>query len=221
MTVCVMLAFANAAAVSVTVKAVVTVAGAVYVTPAVVEFDSVPQLLTGQLVRLHRTPAFNGPPVTVAVKFAESPGSIVSLPGPVIVTPVGLLLPPPQPLRVDAIARRQRGKARRQIAARALRFMKGWVMKECLRIGLRTGGPRLWLRHRQCTPSAPDIKEPAAQISAQRALEDAGWLVRFLAELVQTGSRGEWRDDRSCSTDDFSNRTGRRVAREARDPNIS
>ena len=72
MTVCVMLAFANAAAVSVTVKAVVTVAGAVYVTPAVVEFDSVPQLLTGQLVRLHRTPAFNGPPVTVAVKFAES-----------------------------------------------------------------------------------------------------------------------------------------------------
>jgi hypothetical protein len=108
MTVCVMLAFANAAAVSVTVKAVVTVAGAVYVTLAVVEFDSVPQLLTGQLVRLHRTPAFNGPPVTVAVKFAESPGSIVSLPGPVIVTPVGLLLPPPQPLRAGIISPRRR-----------------------------------------------------------------------------------------------------------------
>ena len=95
-TVPVMLDLAEAAAVRVTVNAVVTVVGAVYVTPAVVEFESVPQVVTEQLVRLQSTPAFNGPPVTVAVKLAESPGSIVSLAGPLIVTAVGLLLPPLQ-----------------------------------------------------------------------------------------------------------------------------
>ena len=91
-----MVDWAAEAAVRVTVKAVVTVAGAVKVTPVVVEFESVPQALTEQPVRLQETPAAAGPPVTVAVKLAELPGSMVSLAGPVMVIAdtAGVLFPP-------------------------------------------------------------------------------------------------------------------------------
>jgi hypothetical protein len=120
-----MLDLAEAAAVRVTVNAVATVAGAVYVTPVVAAFDRVPQALTLQPVRVQVTPAVGEPPVTVAVKLAESPGSIVSLAGPVIVTAVGLLLPPPQPVSAGMI-RGRRSAAKREKALLTTR-RNGWV----------------------------------------------------------------------------------------------
>lgn len=64
----------------------------------VVLFERLPQVETLQLVRVQVTPAVVEPPVTAAVKLAESPGSIVSLVGPEIVIADGLLPPPPQPV---------------------------------------------------------------------------------------------------------------------------
>ncbi len=113
MTVCVAVDWAVEAAVRVTVKAVVTVAGAVKVTPVVVEFESVPQLEPVQPVRLQVTPAFRGPPVTVAVKLAELPGSMVSLAGPVMVITDGALVFPPQPVSAEIPS------ANRRVAERA------------------------------------------------------------------------------------------------------
>jgi hypothetical protein len=63
------------------------------VTPVVVLFERLPQVETLQLVRVQVTPAVVEPPVTAAVKLAESPGSIVSIAGPVIVIADGLLPP--------------------------------------------------------------------------------------------------------------------------------
>ena len=61
-------------------------------------FERAPHALTVQPVRLQVTPAFKGPPVTTAVKFAEAPGSMVRVDGPAIVMPVGGAVPPPQPV---------------------------------------------------------------------------------------------------------------------------
>ena len=51
--------------------------------------ESVPQLVTEQPVRLQRAPAFRGPPVTVAPKLAEAPGSRVWLARPMTLIAVG------------------------------------------------------------------------------------------------------------------------------------
>jgi hypothetical protein len=71
-------------AVTVTVNAVPTVAGAVYITPVVVELDSAPQAEPVHPVPLtvHVTPAFVESFWTAAVKLAESPGSTLLLAGP-------------------------------------------------------------------------------------------------------------------------------------------
>jgi hypothetical protein len=91
------------------VKAVATVAGGVKVTLVVVEFDRAPQALTEQLVRLQETPAVAGPPVTVAVKLAELPGSMVLLAGPEIVIAEGGGVPaPPQPVSAEMKAASRR-----------------------------------------------------------------------------------------------------------------
>ena len=70
-------------------------------TPVVVEFESVPQLVTVQPVRLQETPEARGPPVTVAVKFAEFVGSMVTLAGPEMVMALGWLVWPPQPVSTE------------------------------------------------------------------------------------------------------------------------
>jgi hypothetical protein len=121
--VAVTLASEKAAAVRVTVKAAGTVVGAVYVTPVVVELVRVPQLVTVQPVRVQVTPALSGPPVTVALKLAELPGSMVALEGPVMVTPVGVVVPPPQPLRAVMPSARKRAVAR-EIALRKTRWRR-------------------------------------------------------------------------------------------------
>jgi hypothetical protein len=110
------------------------------VTLAVVLFERVPQGLALQPVRLQRTPAPKGPPVTVAVKLAEPPGSRVRLDGPETATAVGLVvLAPPQPARVAAMGRNRRET--REIAAWALRWMRVARGEKCSRGGLLNGGP--------------------------------------------------------------------------------
>jgi hypothetical protein len=87
-------------AVSVTVKAVLTLRGAANVTEVLVALNSPPQTVALHPLSVQFTPAADAPPATVAVKFAESPGSIVSEAGPLRVIPVGTasVLLPPQPL---------------------------------------------------------------------------------------------------------------------------
>jgi hypothetical protein len=78
----------------------------------------------------------SGPPATVAVKLAESPGSIVSLAGPVTVTPVGLLLLLlPHPVRVAARDSRRREAVR----GRALRKTR-WSVGVCFPGRVRKAG---------------------------------------------------------------------------------
>lgn len=78
----------------VTVNAVVTIDGAVYVTVVVDIPDSAPHAVPVHPVSVHVTPALFESPVTVAVNVAESPGSTFALAGPWIVTAVGPELPP-------------------------------------------------------------------------------------------------------------------------------
>jgi hypothetical protein len=74
-------------------------------------FESVPQEVTVQPVRVQVTPASEGPPVTEAVKLAVLPGSIVSLAGPVKVIADGALAWPPQPSRLEESVRPRRTRA--------------------------------------------------------------------------------------------------------------
>jgi hypothetical protein len=74
------------------VNAVEPLAGAVYVTALVVEFESAPQAAPVHPVPLsvHVTPALFESSVTVAVKLAELPGSTFPLVGPWMLIAVGL-----------------------------------------------------------------------------------------------------------------------------------
>ena len=92
--------FATEVAVTVTVSAPLTVAGAVYVAAVVVLFDSVPQADPVQLVpaKVHVTPSALVSLVTVADKLTESPGSMLVADGRAIETWGVDPLPPPLPL---------------------------------------------------------------------------------------------------------------------------
>jgi hypothetical protein len=109
-------------AVIVTVKAVATGDGAVYVTELELWFDSAPQAepLQPLPVSVHVKPSV---PLcsTVAVRVIESPGSIVLEAGVLMVT-VGLLLPP-QPVSPVSTATRRRDKVRQEDRVR--RFTAG------------------------------------------------------------------------------------------------
>jgi hypothetical protein len=123
---------------------VVTGAGAVYVTPAVVEWVSVPQVgpLQPEGFRIQYTPAFFVSPTTVAVKLTESPGSIVALVPPPIVIAVGGTVVPLQPDRVTRPSSRRRVGTVRT----ARRRCKVQLRKGCLQVGVLNLGPSVVTR---------------------------------------------------------------------------
>lgn len=90
-------------AVMVTLNAVATLTGAVYVTAVFVEIESTPQDAPVHAfpLRVHVKPEFFVSFTTVAARLEESPGSTLAFAGPWIVMPVGLLVldEPPQPTK--------------------------------------------------------------------------------------------------------------------------